>query len=259
MKHHSICFIQDRPAGAWAQRPASLALALLLCLPATAGAQNWSYAGATGPASWGAASPAWAACGVGTRQSPVDLPAAAPRAGTPLALAYTPARAAVRNTGHTIQADFDGAGAITLDGIRYSLVQGHLHAASEHTVDKAHAPAEAHFVHRSDAGTLAVVGVLLQPGGANAAWTQLLAAAPATPRESAAMDIPVSVERLLPASRGHWRYTGSLTTPPCTEGVQWIVMDTPVTVAVRDLAAFTALYPRSNRPVQPMGERRFLP
>ena len=190
MKHHSICFIQDRPAGAWAQRPARLALALLLFLPATAGAQNWSYAGATGSASWGAASPAWAAC---------------------------------------------GAAAITLDGIRYSLVQIHLHAASEHTVGNAHAPAEAHFVHRSDAGTLAVVGVMLQPGGANAAWTQLLAAAPATPRESTAMDIPVSVERLLPASRGHWRYTGSLTTPPCTEGVQWVVMDTPVTVAASDL------------------------
>lgn len=239
-----------------------LAVAATTILPLTAGAQQaapaWSYAGATGPAQWGALAPAWNACATGARQSPINIAGRAPNAGALLAHDHNAAPATLRNTGHTIQADVAGGGSVRVDSGTYGLVQLHFHAPSEHTVNGANAPLEMHLVHRDSAGRLAVIGVLFREGAANAAYAPLLSGLPARAGESrqlAQLDVPA----LLPATLDHWRYEGSLTTPPCAEGVRWIVLSTPVTISAEQVRAFTALYAGSNRPVQPMGARTFLP
>ena len=159
------------------------------------------------------------------------------------------------NTGHTVQVNVDPGSGITLDGTRYELLQFHFHHASEHTVAGVQLPMEMHLVHRSDRGAFAVVGVLLGEGAANEALAPIWARIPSHAGSAEALPDAVEVAALLPEPRTAWRYRGSLTTPPCTEGVAWIVMSEPVTLSAAQIRAFGALYARNFRPVQPLGRR----
>jgi len=220
---------------------------------------HWGYSGEAGPAHWGELDPSFVACAEGQEQSPVDIPASAPVNTTGLAFHYQPSGLTILNNGHTIQVNYDKGSAITLEGTTYDLVQFHFHAPSEHTLAGQSAPMELHLVHRSTNQTLAVVGVLIQRGGANPAYDAVLNHLPA--QEQAAMPVAgvtVDAASLLPADRSYYRYNGSLTTPPCSEGVKWQVLRTPVTLSDAQIAAFTKLYPNDARPVQPLNARTFL-
>ena len=139
--------------------------------------------------------------------------------------------------------------------MRYALRQFHFHHRSEHTVDGVPLPLEMHLVHRSGRGALAVVGVLFTEGAENAALAPVWARMP--PESGAPPTAPTGLDlaALLPAGRTTWRYRGSLTTPPCTEGVAWVVFAEPLTLSAAQIEAFAALYPNNRRPVQPLGER----
>ena len=218
-------------------------------------ATRWGYAPHDGPALWGTLDPAYSACALGREQSPIDLTGGCEADLSPVEFDYRRTRVAIENTGRTIQVNPDPGSGIVLDGVRYQLQQFHFHHGSEHTVGGVRLALEAHLVHRNDRGSLAVVGVLFEAGAANRALAPLWAQLPREPAASRVARGDLDLAALLPAGRTTWRYRGSLTTPPCHEGVAWIVLTEPLTLSAAQIDAFAALYPNNCRPVQPLGDR----
>jgi carbonic anhydrase len=229
----------------------------------------WHYEGAEGPANWGTLSPKFAACGSGRAQSPVDIVNASPIAtAAPLKTAFPRAELKIShhehvadgiNNGHTIQINYPGGDTLTIGRESYALVQYHFHNPSEHTVNGRRFPMEMHLVHKSAAGTLAVIGVFIEDGAHNAAFAPVWANLPKQKgQETHYPSVKVDVDALLPANSSSYRYDGSLTTPPCSEGVKWVVMTAPVQLSASQIQAFTALIRDNNRPVQPLNGRRIV-
>jgi carbonic anhydrase len=220
---------------------------------------HWSYSDdQTGPSAWGKLAPEYAACAEGKTQSPVDLPAVVPMADAHrIAFHYGAVPLKVVNNGHTIQVEVPAGNYIELDGARYELRQFHFHHPSEETIAGKPADMVAHLVHIDERGAIAVVGVLITAGAGEPAtldriWHHL----PAHANETLApAGVQIDVAQLLPPHRQFYHYTGSLTTPPCTEGVSWNVIAEPIHISVEHLDAFHALYPVNARPVQPLNER----
>jgi carbonic anhydrase len=207
---------------------------------------------------WGELSDDFAACSDGLAQSPVDLGSATPSDRLDLTVDYESGPVTIADNGHTVQATVaDGDHGITVEGTAFELVQMHFHTPSEHTIDGEFAEAEAHFVHRSAEGELAVIGVMLIEGDEpNASWGAYTDAAGGG--EGVAVDATLDWPSLLPDDLTTLRYSGSLTTPPCTEGVRWMVMDEPVALAADQLAALAAVHEGNHRPVQPLNGREVL-
>jgi carbonic anhydrase len=223
------------------------------------GGPHWGYDGDTGPAHWGDLSPDYVLCGTGQSQSPIDIPSSAPTNPADLGMAYQPSAVNIFNNGHTIEVEYDHGSTLTVDGSDYQLLQYHLHAASENTVDGNHYPMEVHFVHQNAEGRLAVIGVFLQEGAESAAYAPIFANLPTSEGEPEAVPgVSVSAADLMPATKTYWRWSGSLTTPPCSEGVTWLMMDNPVEVSADQIAAFTAIYDHNFRPTLPMNGREFI-
>lgn len=215
---------------------------------------KWTYDGATGPANWGTLSPAYAACADGSRQSPVDLRAATRRPLRNIAFRYRAESAAkVVNNGHSVEWEFPAGSSIRVAGVSYPLTQMHFHSPSEHRVGGRSWPLEIHIVHKTANGAAAVVGILVAKGKRNKAWAALVRALPAEgEREIDGVPLP----KLLPADRRAFRYSGSLTTPPCTEGVHWDLIKTPIEMSAEQIAAFQRRYRGNRRPIQPLNDRR---
>ncbi len=215
----------------------------------------WGYERHNGPALWETLDPTFSACALGEEQSPIDLTAG--RSPDPISIEfdYRRTRIVVENTGHTIQVNPDPGSATVLNGVRFDLQQFHFHHASEHTVDGTQLPLEMHLVHRSDGGSLAVVGVLFEEGKPNYALRAVWANLPREPAAAQLVPGELDLASLLPATRTTWRYRGSLTTPPCTEDVDWVILTEPLTMSAEQIATFGAIYPNNFRPVQPLGER----
>jgi carbonic anhydrase len=217
---------------------------------------HWTYEGAEGPENWGGLSADYEACASGMAQSPIDIAGAAAEDLANIVFDYQPSKIKIQNNGHTVQVDYDPGSSIELDGTRYELAQFHFHAPSEHTIAGKAADAELHLVHKTaDGKQLAVVGVLIENGAENPAFATVWENIPAEAGEAQAVAAEVDAEAMLPAELTTYRYDGSLTTPPCTEGVEWNVMTTPIQMSEAQLAAFTALFEGNNRPVQALGER----
>ena len=238
-------------------------IGLLLCLaPAMVAASegvHWGYDGEVGPEYWGSLSPEYAACSEGKEQSPVEIPAAAPVNPPGLEFNYQPSALTIANNGHSIQVDYEPGSTLEIGGVAYPLAQFHFHALSEHTLNGAHTAMELHLVHKDSAGRIAVVGVMLVEGAHNPAYEPVLAHMPAEAGQAATITgVIVHAAGLLPAQQSYYRYNGSLTTPPCTEGVTWFVMAEPVALSAAQVAAFTRLYDHNYRPVQPLHGRAFL-
>jgi carbonic anhydrase len=219
-------------------------------------APHWSYEGATGAQAWAQLKPEFALCGRGQRQSPIDI-----RDGIALQLDevrfdYRASSVRVTDTGHTVQADVDGGNTMTVMGRRYELVQFHFHRPSEERIDGRQFEMSAHLVHRDAAGALAVVAVLLEPGPAHPVVQAVWSALPLERGGVLAASAPINPADLLPNDRRYYTYMGSLTTPPCTEDVVWVVMQQPVAVSPAQVGVFSRLYPMNARPVQPVAGRR---
>lgn len=215
----------------------------------------WGYEPHNGPALWGTLDPGFSTCASGAEQSPIDLTDARTADPAPVEFHYRRTPIAIENNGHTIQVNPDPGSGIVLNGVRSDLLQFHFHHASEHTVDGIQFPLEMHFVHRSDSGSLTVVGVLFKEGMANEALAPVWEHLPPEPTASRVVPGELDLAALLPTVRTTWRYRGSLTTPPCTEGVTWNVLTEPLTMSTAQIAAFGAIHPNNFRPVQPLGER----
>lgn len=209
-------------------------------------AHDWSYADVD---EWGET------CATGDEQSPIDLAGATEEDLTDLELAYHSSPASVVDNGHTIQVNLEDAGTMTRDGVDYTLAQFHFHAASEHLLDGEPFAAEVHLVHQSEDGALAVLGILIEEGEADAVIADVLETAPEEGAEAADTTAPVDVNALLPADLRTFRYDGSLTTPPCSEGVAWSMLRQPMTWSAEQVAEFVDRHPDSHRPPQPTGDR----
>ncbi len=194
-------------------------------------------------------------CALGAEQSPIDLTGARNVDLAPVEFDYGRTRLTVENTGHTIQMTPQTGSGIVLDGARYDLLQFHFHRRSEHLVDGKRFPLEMHLVHSNGNDGVAVVGVLIVEGEANEALAPVWSHLPPVRGTSRKILEAFDVASVLPPGRTTWRYRGSLTTPPCTEGVAWVIPVEPLSMSVSQIEAFAALYPHNCRPVQPLGER----
>jgi carbonic anhydrase len=219
------------------------------------GGAHWGYSGEAGPPRWGGLRPEFAACSTGRRQSPIDLGPATRQDLVDIQFDYRGAAAAIVNNGHTIQVDLDPGSSIGEDGVRYELAQFHFHVPSEHTVGGQAAPAEVHLVHKSPEGGLAVVGVLIQEGATHPAMTPLWGLLPSKVGPARRMPVEVQAADLLPATRRTFRYDGSLTTPPCTEGVRWLIMVDPIAMSGEQIQALSRIVSPNARPVHPLAGR----
>ncbi len=226
----------------------------------------WHYEGAEGPEHWGDLSPAFATCQAGRQQSPIDIQNAVKGEYVPkLELEFPAASLRIAhhehvadgiNNGHTIQINYPDSDTLNLGDDPYELVQYHFHHPSEHAIDGRRFPMEMHLVHRDRAGDLAVVGVLINEGAHNAAFDPIWANLPkAKGVETHHEHVHVDVDALLPKSRTSYRYEGSLTTPPCKEGVKWFVLTDPIELDANQIHTFEALIEHNSRPVQPMHGR----
>lgn len=216
---------------------------------------HWGYSGKTGPDHWGSLADEFSLCNSGQRQSPIDLDATLGPTTVSMSFHYRPSPLKVINNGHTIQVNYAPGSYAELDGKRYELAQFHFHSPSEHTVKGEHIDMEAHLVHRDAAGKLAVVGVFLQQGrelgGLQGLWKNL----PKHAGEKTVEGVSVNASALLPPDRKLYGYSGSLTTPPCSEGVSWFVIAEPLEVSAQQLRAFQKIISANARPVQPLNGR----
>lgn len=224
---------------------------------AAGGATGWSYDGNTGPDSWGELSNDYAVCASGKRQSPIDLTDATLADPADVSYRWNPtAPWDIVNNGHTIQVNSKFGGSINISGKSFRLIQFHFHAPSEHAINGERTAMEAHMVHVAKDGSLAVVGVLIQGGGQNDGFSQLISAAPDKKGSEKFGEFdPID---LMPESDEFLRYNGSLTTPPCSEVVIWTVMRQPISVSDEAIAAFKRMYDGNARPLQDINRRLIL-
>lgn len=218
----------------------------------------WSYTGDNGPEHWGDLSPKYALAKTGKQQSPIDIVTTqTTRADqSPLVVNYHDTTLEVLNNGHTVEDDYHNGGTLSIAGHEYKLAQFHFHTPSEHTFDGKHAAMEMHLVHKDAAGKLAVIGVMIEEGKANPALEPLWAHMPTEPGRSNAVEgVQVNAAKFLPASLASYRYSGSLTTPPCTEQVDWYVLQTPIQASKEQIAALQKVICGNNRPTQPLNGR----
>ena len=213
-------------------------------------AAHWSYAGSGGPADWGLMKPEFSTCAKGTRQSPIDIRSGVKDDLEPIQIDYRPSGFSVVDNGHTIQVNVEGGNSIEVQGRRYDLLQFHFHRPSEERIDGRQFDMVAHLVHKDPEGRLAVVAVLLDRGSAHpliqTVWNNLPLEKGTEMRVRTGLDM----NHLLPADRRYFTYMGSLTTPPCSEGVLWLVMQQPVPLATDQINVFSRLYPMNARPIQ---------
>lgn len=219
--------------------------------------EHWTYEGEHGPEHWKDLCPDYADCG-GQAQSPINLAGAI----TDLTLgditfSYDSSATAIKNNGHTIQWTDDGGSSISYRGTTYVLEQFHLHTPGEHTVSGITYPMELHLVHEDSAtGKLAVVGVLFVAGAENPFLAQFIDKLPASADETFNDAAKYLIGDVLPVRRAYYTYGGSLTTPPCSEIVTWLVMQNPVQASQTQLDALMNIMHENNRPVQPLGGRQ---
>ncbi|AMO24047.1 carbonic anhydrase [Ramlibacter tataouinensis] len=222
-------------------------------------AQHWGYAGEAGPQNWAKLDAKNAMCALGRNQSPIDLGGFVEADLKPLKLDYKAGMAAIVNNGHTVQIEYAPGSTIRLGARSFELQQVHFHAPSENTIAGKHFPLEAHLVHADKEGNQAVVAVLFREGAANAMLAKLWEKMPAKAGEKEELTARFSATQLLPDNRDYYRFNGSLTTPPCSEGVSWLVMKNHPTVSKAQVEQFSkALGFANNRPVQPVHAREVL-
>jgi carbonic anhydrase len=220
---------------------------------------EWGYSGSEGPAHWGKLNPNFAACETGHRQSPVNIVHAQSAALPAIQFEYNPSALHIINNGHTIQINYAPGSFIKIGDKRYELKQFHFHHPSEETIKGKRFPMELHLVHADADGNLAVVSVLLEEGAANPLVETLWGLAPKTEGpEKIADNLRINAADLLPANHSYYTFQGSLTTPPCTEGVRWVVLETPLAISSKQVATFAKIYPYDERPTQALNGRTIL-
>jgi carbonic anhydrase len=242
------------------RRRALKMLAGLVACPACAlagckGTEEWSYQGYRGPDFWGDIGAANLTCKSGNQQSPIAI-ASSLKADLPsIDFNWRRRCEAIVNTGRTAEVHAGEGSSVTVGSDKYKLVGFHFHRPSEHMIGGRRFAMEAHFVHRAASGAMAIVAVMMRVGRPNSVFHAVVAATPKAAGASAPAEAAIDPNGLLPARRGYHSYAGSLTTPPCSETVAWMVLADPIEVATADIGAFAKLFPINARPLQKINRR----
>ncbi len=220
---------------------------------------HWSYEGQEDPKHWGSLDPAFATCKVGHNQSPIDIRHAKPADLPELKFDYKAVPLSIINNGHTIMINYAPGSTLTVGNKTYTLKQFHFHHPSEEHIHGKGFDMVGHLVHADADGHLAVVAILFKAGVPNplleALWKNIPSEKDKTVEISA---VSINVEDLMPSQHGYYTYSGSLTTPPCTEGVAWYILKSASSLSDEQLATITKLYPHDNRPTQKLNHREVL-
>ncbi|QJR15835.1 carbonic anhydrase [Usitatibacter palustris] len=236
-------------------------LGVLGCATAFADASHWTYSGEAGPANWSKGDPKNVMCGLGRNQSPIDIAGGIPAKLEALRIDYRESGGDLVNNGHTIQLDIADGGTLALAGRVFHLKQFHFHAPGENRIQGKEYPLEVHLVHADKDGNLAVIGVMFKDGPANPVLDKLWSATPTKAGDKVVLragSAPAAAS-LLPKSKAYYRFNGSLTTPPCSEGVLWLVMKNPLTASKAQVEKFTKTVGfANNRPIQSVNARPVL-
>ena len=220
------------------------------------GSVEWSYSGPKGPENWGSLSAEYSTCSTGKQQSPVNIVNPQPVSSPDAAAEYEGNSAKIFNNGHSVEALAENAGSFAFAGKDYELEQVHYHAPSETEVNGKKYPIEFHFVNAASDGSVAVFAQFVTVGAQNSAWEPFISAAATAPltHETAA---PISLDwaKLTASANKSYRFMGSLTTPPCTEGLQWVVASKPITMSQSQINQLTAIYDGNDRPIQALNGR----
>src|SRR5688572_32089862 len=244
-------------------RKSKLAIAMVTVLATgptgTILAQHWGYEGEAGPQNWGKLDAKFAMCASGKNQSPIDLSGFVEADLKPLKLDYKAGSAEILNNGHTVQVNYAPGSSLAVDSRAFDLKQFHFHSPSENKMNGKQFPLEGHLVHADKDGNLAVVAVMFQEGVPSAALTKLWEKMPAKAGDKNSLPPGMSVSPMLPAERGYYRYDGSLTTPPCSEGVRWLILKKIATASKAQIDLFSkAVGHPNNRPLNPVNARTVL-
>jgi carbonic anhydrase len=216
----------------------------------------WDYGNAHGPSHWGDLNPEFALCKSGHHQSPIDIRNPHQVDLPSIGFDYKPSRLHIIDNGHTVMVNYDPGSSISVGGKTYSLKQFHFHRPSEEKINGQAYAMAVHLVHADQEGKLAVVAVLLKEGADNPLIRELWKDLPTEKeKEELLNDIQIDATRILPADRGYYTFSGSLTTPPCSEDVTWFVLKHPVTVSAAEIEQFAKLYRNDARPTQQLYDR----
>ena len=238
---------------------ATAAFALTFSAVASAQASAWTYQGKYGPVNWGRLDPSYRACADGHEQSPINIRRAhRNKSLKPIEFHYIAGGVTIENNGHTVQVRVHPGSYILVNGIRYNLIHYDFHRPSEEAINGRLADMDVQFLHKSADGKFIIVAVQLnedidQPNPTLATMWESL---PTTVGASSEITSMVNPAGLLPSDPGYWTYMGSLSTPPCTEGVRWFIMQTPVAISRQQYRAFADLYQINSRPLQDAHGRR---
>jgi carbonic anhydrase len=228
---------------------------------APAHAAHWTYSGQTGAEKWGGMKEEFSACSFGKEQSPINIRDTAARKAKldPIKFDYKPSPLKIIDNGHTIQVNYAPGSSITVNGGQYDLLQFHFHKPSEEKIAGKSYAMVAHLVHKNKEGKLAVVGVLIdqgKDGKDNEMLKTLWANLPKeTEKENSPAKVSIDVAAFLPEDKNYYTFKGSLTTPPCSEGVNWFVLKSPVQATKAQVDVFGKIYPMNARPIQPVNGR----
>jgi len=218
---------------------------------------HWSHhEGEEGPENWQNLCDGFADCG-GKVQSPINIVTKNVKSDVKLLtpdFSYDKSKVDIINNGHTVQFNISGNNSVKLKGKTYKLLQFHYHALSEHTINGKHFPIEVHFVHKYDGGDYAVIGIMFKEGNENDLLNKYLNKFPKTKGEYKSDDM-INLLSLLPKNRDYFNYSGSLTTPPCSEVVNWYVLKNPITASKRQIEQFSKILNHNYRPIQPLNDR----
>jgi len=238
-------------------------LACTFLIPALTPAQDakphWSYEGSTDPSHWGSLGSAYAACSTGHMQSPIDIEGAKKSDLPMLRMNYNSVPLNIIDNGHTVQINYPDGSTLTVGNKVYTLKQFHFHHPAEEEINGKKYDLVAHLVHADAQGNLAVIAVLFKKGAPNPLFDTLWKNVPAQKEKAVDVaSVTVNVKDLVPANTGYYTFAGSLTAPPCSEGVTWYVLKTHATISAEQLEAFAKLYPHNARPIQPANGREIL-
>ncbi|WP_013324880.1 carbonic anhydrase [Gloeothece verrucosa] len=219
---------------------------------------HWSYSGEENPHHWAALSPDFAICSKGQNQSPINFESGTREKSPNLVFNYQNTPLNIVNNGHTIQINYAKGSRVIIGDKDYELMQFHFHTPSEHTINKKVAKMELHLVHKNEEGEIAVIGILIQQGQEHPLIKKIWQYISPEQGEKNFANVIINAKDFIPVDQSYYNYIGSLTTPPCTEGVNWFVFKTPLKVSPQQIQQFTQIYQLNARPVQPLNQREIV-
>lgn len=218
---------------------------------------EWGYTGKNGPENWGKISKQYSLCKDGKNQSPINISGFEQTNLPKIDVNYKQSPLNISNNGHTVQVNYNSGSNVKIGNKQYNLQQVHFHTPSEHAVEGKNSPMEVHFVHKDQQGKLGVIGVLVEQGKENKELQNIWNNIPKTPGQNVSFNnVKVNAEKLIPQNKQYFSYTGSLTTPPCSEQVSWYVIKQPIQASKQQIKAFKNFYQYNARPQQPLKGRQ---